>query len=412
MKRFLLCLFTVVSMSVFAQSSKPTPAAAAFEFTGINVSQVIQLIYSEVIKTDYVIDPQVLNDQRNVSFRYKSNFGNLKSFTVAFLEHLGYTVQTRDGVDYIGLRKLEESPDAEVFVYRPKYRDNGYLSRLLTPLFKGRFTQNRGIQVNDSKNAVSKDVPQGSAAAAIEQSADVLIFQGSVKEIAQLKSLYSQIDLPPGQVLVRAVVYEVSSSRADGSAIQLLSSVLTGRLGVQIDSAATALPNQLRIKVGGIDAIMSALATDSRFNVVTQPRLRVKSGDTSKLIVGQDVPVLGSVTYQQGGGAVQAVDYRSSGAILDITPTVRDDSIDVRVQQQLSNFVLTDTGVNQSPTLIKRELQTSINAQSGDVIVLGGLTETKKTDTKRGLGILPFWTSKQTDDSTTDVLIVFQVDKV
>lgn len=153
------------------------------------------------------------------------------------------------------------------------------------------------------------------------------------------------------------------------------------------------------------------MSTDNRFNVITQPRIRVKSGETAKLTVGQDVPVLGSVSYQQNN-AVRAVDYRSAGTILSISPQVKDDSIDMVIDQQLSNFVRTDTGVNESPTLIKRELKTAISAHSGDIVVLGGLTETKTTKTKRGFSFLPFSLSKTDDESSTDVIVIMQIEKI
>ena len=107
------------------------------------------------------------------------------------------------------------------------------------------------------------------------------------------------------------------------------------------------------------------------------------------LTSGQQVPVLGAVSYQGDNSTpVQSVEYRDSGVILRVRPVVHRDVIDLDIAQELSNFVRTDTGVNATPTLIKRALTNRLSLRSGDVIVLGGLTEDRDERAKSGfLGI-------------------------
>jgi general secretion pathway protein D len=394
-------------------SAQQVDKEAKFNFQGISVSQAVGLIYSEVLKTDYVIDPDVLTDNRLVSFRYQKSNGQVRPFAVAFMNSLGYGVTTRVGVDYIAKTKVSEllTPDDDIFVYRPRFRDASYLSRILGPLFKGRFTVSRNVTA-PLNSGVTTNVPSSSAAGQIEQETDVLLFTGLTKEVKQLQKLMSQVDVSKGEVAVKAVIYEVSSTKAEGSAFQALVNLLTSKIGLSVNSNVKDLGNSIKISAGGFDALLTAVSTDSRFKLLSQPRLRVRSGELAKIVVGQDVPILGAVTYQQGGNAVQSVQYQSSGTILSITPTVHDDVIDMKVSQQLSNFVATTTGVNGSPTLIKRALDTSITAGSGDVIVLGGLTETKTTNTRSGLSFFPWSLSKQDDDVTVDVLVILQLEKV
>ncbi len=86
--------------------------------------------------------------------------------------------------------------------------------------------------------------------------------------------------------------------------------------------------------------------------------------------------------------------------------------IDLDVVQQVSNFVKTETGVNNSPTLTKRELSTAISATDGDVLLLGGLVEEKDTATSSGLPFLPsFLASSTSDVSKSKLLLVLQVRK-
>lgn len=111
--------------------------------------------------------------------------------------------------------------------------------------------------------------------------------------------------------------------------------------------------------------------------------------------------------------AIQSVEYRSSGVILDITPQVRDEGIDLHVVQQISDFVKTETGVNGSPTLTKRSFSTDVTVAAGELVVLGGLTQDKNSEARSGLSFLPkLLQSSSLVDNRTEVLLLLQVDTV
>ncbi|MFZ6713291.1 type II secretion system protein GspD [Undibacterium sp. TC9W] len=260
---------------------------------------------------------------------------------------------------------------------------------------------------------ISKDVPQGSAAAMIDQTADVLLFTGTAKEIATLQKLLPQIDEAKGQVMVRGVVYEVTSTDKQGSAFALALSILGGKFSV-INGGSATLDSAIRIKKNSIDAVFSALSSDSRFNVISKASVRVGSGDTGRFNSGQEVPVLGAVSYPSGSGqAVQDVQYRNSGVSFEVKPSVRDEVVDLKVKQQISDFVTTTTGVNNSPTLNKREVETSVSLQDGDVVVLGGLSQDKQTGSHSGLSFLPaFLQSKGSENSKSEILLVLLLQKL
>lgn len=411
----LLVLFLFASAVAHAEPSKPL----RIDFQSISVAQVVQLIYSEAFKSPYVLAPEVLTDSRMVSFRYSGNEGEMHQFLRSFLDSLGYSLGSHSGVDFIEKRKPEEKTEIEqdAFVYRPKFRDVSYLARLLAPLFKGAFSVNRSVSMpisGDSGKAQQKGLPDDSAAALVDQSGiDTLLFSGSEKEVEKLKKLLPQVDFAIGEITVRGVVYEVSTTEKDGSAFGVLSNLLGGKLNFGI-GAMSATGSFLQFKNATLDIVYSALSNDSRFKVVSSPSLRIRSGSSGSFSVGQDVPVLGAISYPTGAGqAVQSVEYRSSGVLFNIQPVVRDSIIDMNIDQQLSNFVSTTTGVNNSPTLTKRALKTSVSMQDGDLIVLGGLTENKDSDTRDGLSFLPrFLHTKGKDASRSEILLVLQVQRL
>lgn len=405
-----VCLVASLALQVHA-----APMAASFDLRAANVSEVLQLLYGEAMSTPYVLDPEVLVDTRLVSFRYKHGQGDLQAFVGGFLESLGYTVERKGGVDFVRKRKAEEAtlPETRLHLYRPQYRDVTYLARVLAPLFKGAFSVNRSIRAS-GQSMPEGDVPNGSAAALIDQDADVLLFSGTQLEIEKLQELLPQIDVVTGEVLVRGVVYEVGRTDKSGSAFGLLANLLGGNLNIGIGSAAGNLGNFIQLKNTALDAVYSMLETDSRFKVISSPSLRIQSGARGVFSVGQDVPVLGALSFPQGAGqAVQSVEYRSSGVIFDIRPTVRGAVIELAISQQLSDFVKTTTGVNNSPTLTKRELQTKVALQDGDVIVLGGLAENKSSRSRDGLSFMPsFLHTKGHEKSGVEILLILQVERI
>lgn len=403
-------LLVAIALPCRAQSAP----VVELDFKSVSVAQVIQLIYSDVFSASYVLEPEVLTDSRMVSFRYTRDKGDVRAFVKTFLGALGYGVESRNGVDLIAKAKEQDRPEAvqEDFVYRPKYRDVNYLARLLGPVFHGTFIVNRSIPVTAGVKSDSP-APAGSAAALLDQNADVLVFRSTPQEIEKLKVLLAQVDFAVGEVAVRGVVYEVSDSSKSTSAFGLLANVLAGKLSIGI-GPLTSMGNVLTFKNTALEAIFTALSTDSRFRVLSSPSLRIRSGSVGSFSVGEDVPVLGAVSYTQATGQpVQSVEYRASGVLFDVRPTVRDGEIELQVAQQLSNFVATTTGVNSSPTLIKRSLKTSVGLQPGDGVVLGGLTQDKETHGKDGLPFLPdFLSSKSGEKSSTEILLLLQVQRI
>lgn len=403
MIRFLLlCL---MSFSVVA-AEKPAPYQ--FELSGVPISQVAQIFYADAFRKPYILSPEVLEDVRPVSLRVHGTAVQVRADFVRLLEAFGYAVTQRNGVEHVMPKKQPTPPPGEYFLYRPLYRDVSYLSETLSPLFQGKFSVDRGISVPGS-TPMTGQAAGGSAASLLSRDADQLVFVGTKAEIANLRSLLPQVDIEMGEVMLRSAVYEVQTGDREGSAFSLAASLLKGKVSVNL--AGNPLDNSVSISSGDFNAVLSALSSDSRFKVVSQPSLRVRSGKEATINVGAEVPVLGALSYPQGAGqAVQSIEYRNSGVIFTITPQVRQAVVDLTIDQQLSNFVQTTTGVNGSPTLTKRQLTTSVQMRNAEVVILGGLTEEKTSETQTGLSFLPsIFRSTVTESSKSEILLVIQM---
>ncbi|EFN2497925.1 hypothetical protein HJC44_002765 [Escherichia coli] len=375
-------------------------AGSELELNKVKLPEAISLIYSEVLKVPYMLDPQLVNDERMITFRLTPDIDE-REFVTRYLGNMNIRIWTKKGVDFIAPYTPKEPVKPRyTWTYTPQYRSVAYLSDILGGYVSGSF--------NNSGAVISDDSLKGSSGASnyINRTGDILVYYGTKEDIAILKTLVTSLDTMSDEVVVSGYVFEVQTSQSDGSGILLAAKILSDKFNISVGAAG--LDNFINIRTGSIDAIFNLLKTDSRFTVVSAPRLRVKNNASASFSVGSDVPVLGSVTVNNNT-TTQSVEYRSSGVLFNVTPSIKSRTMDLKIQQQLSNFVTTETGVNNSPTLIKRDVTTEVSLADGDIILLGGLAEQKDSKASSGWSVFG---SRTSESNKTDIMVMLQVRKV
>jgi len=419
--------------AVMAQPMIQKSKGTSLDLRFATVAFVVDFVYENAVRTPHVIEPDVLSDQRQVSFRYKADSGDVRQFLADFLDALGYRVVTKDGVDFVGKKPDAEPSKAEQripFVYTPKFRKADYLMRMVQPLVGGMFTTRRVVQPVTSSSGVAspsspgvgasgmvgQDVPAQSAAATVDQTSDQLVFLGTGSEVAALEKVLPMIDTPRGKVNLRAWVYEVTDTTASQSGFSLAVSLLSGSLGLTVNNGFTnGASSSVVLHAGNaVSAAIQALDSDGHFHVLTRPNLSVLSGERARLKVGEEVPTYGNVSYSGSAGtAVQSVVYQDAGVIFDVQPVVMDKAIEMTVDTEISDFVNTKTGVNNSPTKNTRQLQTVTDMQDGDVAVIGGLIQSHDAGITSGLSFLPRWLNgRNVSRDNTEIVLVLQVQRI
>ncbi|RDA72704.1 type II secretion system protein GspD [Hafnia paralvei] len=399
MIKYMLIILLFFSPSVMSQG-------VTLELNRVTLPEVIHMLYSDVFNRPYMLAPELAGDTRILSLRITPDVDE-RAFIERYFGNLGIKIFTRDGIDYVApVVKKTFEPEKQVFVYRPHFRSVAYLSELLRTFVEGSFSASGSI----GDFTVSPDkIKPGTATDKLNRSGDKLVFYGTRENIRRIERILPEIDIAGDEVFVGGYVFEVQTKEQNGSGLALAAKLLSGKVSIGMGNLSGGYENFIRIGGSSLDAMYELFRTDSRFKVVSSPRLRVKSGYSATFSVGQEVPVLSGVEHNNNS-SYQSVQYRSSGVILDVQPEVHGDVTDVKIKQQLSNFVQTDTGVNNSPTLIKREVETFVSVKSGDIILLGGLAETKNSDSKTGFSFLPrSWMSSSDENSKTDILILLQV---
>lgn len=405
MTKYALTLLFAFFVALTPAKAAPPPVpdkSVTLSFNGVALVDFLTVVYPEILKKNFALHPDLLESQKTVTLNFKDyDRAKLGTFLADYLDTIGILAETKNG--YVLIRpkvkpqeEKPKEPELDYFFYTPKYRSASSLIDIASALFKvGKFNQRTSA------------APSGSAAGGI---LDALVFHAPQIEIDAFQKLLEQLDTPVGELLVKGVVYEVAIGARETNAIRLFADVVGNSIGVAFGVVSG---NSLTVRTGNLDTVLSALSTDSRFKTITTPSLRVKSGGDARFSVGSDVPVLGSVQLDKNGNPVQSVEYKPSGTIFAVKPTVHANTIDLHVFQQLSTFVQTTTGVNNSPTLNKREITTQITAKDGDLIVLGGLDEDKSGNDSSGISFLPDWMrSKGSETTKTQILLILQVQRL
>lgn len=400
---------TLFSFALLASSFYCNATNIDLSITDSPLNDVITLVYSDILKKPFMLDPAIVQKSQKVTFYFTKNQDFEKTFN-SYLTNLGYEIKTKSGVDYIRVAPERKSspPKSYVYVYHPFHRTVSYLSDIISSSFQSNFSTVTSI---GDGSLTPGSVTPNSAGQMLSRTGDRLVFNGTRDRIEELKKLLLEIDVPSESVEITGYLYEVATNKKNGSGMQLAAKLLSSKFKVGMGTTR-GYSNFISISSGSVDALYELFSTDSRFTVVSAPRLTVDSGEKASFAVGDDVPVLNTTTITDGT-VQQGVTYQSAGVLFNVSPEVISSKIRLNFTQELSSFVETTTGVNDSPTKTKRTIQSVVTVDNGAIIVVGGLASRKKSDNKTGLSFLPDLFAQSSDsDEHTDLIAVIQVRKL
>ena len=127
----------------------------------------------------------------------------------------------------------------------------------------------------------------------------------------------------------------------------------------------------------------------------SRPRLLVKSGETASIDVGNEIPVITQRSDDQrpvdgSTNIVQEVTYRKTGVQLEIKPLVQANGlVDLQIAQQLSEARPTaTTSLAGSPTILNRQISTSLTLRDGGSLLMGGLISGSRSAGEQGVPLI------------------------
>ncbi|HKK19083.1 MAG TPA: secretin N-terminal domain-containing protein [Opitutales bacterium] len=223
-----------------------------------------------------------------------------------------------------------------------------------------------------------------------------IVAYGTQQDLKTLKELIEKIDIPLPQVLIEAVISQVTLSETQASGLSSLS--------LTYDGTTRTFEDILMGTAGGIslggengatvplnnpsDFVLSAAITptnaDSDTRVLSAPRIVVSHNEEGIINVSRSQPIITSSTsFSTSDNNVRSsVEYRDIGIQLTVTPLIgADGTVQMVIEQTIENVVETiEIDTNPQPIIGKREATSTISVKNGEIIVLGGLQENSESE--------------------------------
>jgi len=228
----------------------------------------------------------------------------------------------------------------------------------------------------------------------VDEEHNALIFVGSARSYRVAYQLLKQLDRPAKQVLIEATVADISLdestqlgvewafSNVDNSTASTGALSTIGGLGVGAGGLSYTLINA----AGAVQARLNALASEGKAKILSSPRLLAKDNEQARIQVGTQIAVLSQEVASASGttdtstGLLRSFKYVDTGVILTFTPTVTEGgAVQMKITQEVSEAGIS---INNTPPIATRNVSTTLVAQSGQTIMIGGLITHNKGITK------------------------------
>lgn len=223
----------------------------------------------------------------------------------------------------------------------------------------------------------------------------VVVF-GTARDYAVVERALRQLDVVPMQVMIEAAITEVALTDNLKYGVQWNFQTGSSNFNLSETSTGTVVPINPGFSYSylgsDVNVALSALEKRTNVKVISAPKLLVLNNQTAALQVGDQVPITTQTAIgieNANSPVVNSVEYRDTGVILKVTPRVNASGmVLLDIAQEVSDVAPNQTSGIDSPTISTRRISTSIAAQDGQVIALGGLFRNSKSFGKNGLPIL------------------------
>lgn len=277
---------------------------------------------------------------------------------------------------------------------------------------------------------------QSAAAAGVkvlaDKSSNSIIISGPPTLQKNMMSVINQLDRRRAQVMVEAVIAEVSTDLSNKIGASLVSNGSNGVgysnfgglgtiAGLYSGIKTSTIPNIANglLLGGGNDsfgAIVEALKGDAATNILSTPTLVTMDNEEAEITVGQEVPFITGKSTNAANDTTNpftTIERKDVGLKFKITPQInRGETVNLKIDQETSNVASSSAGASDLITN-KRRITTNVMVEDGQILVLGGLIEDNYRDSESKvpfLGDLPVLGNafrSNTTNKTKNNLMVF-----
>lgn len=293
----------------------------------------------------------------------------------------------------------------------------------LLPILERVSTLIRGAAPAGGQGGAAGAGVAGRASIGVHAGTNALIINASPDVQQELSDVIRQLDIPRHQVLVEAIIVEVSDTAAKQLGVQY---ILSGGQGSDIPFSVTnfpsdGMPNILAATgavvvdeqtsgedsdalkalqsaaidsllgtagfVGGFagrgsdgtifGVILNALKRDVSSNVLSTPSIMTMDNQAASILVGQEIPITtGEALGADNSNPFRTIERKDVGVKLEVKPQINEGgAIKLFIRQEVSSVFGPISQQSGELVTNKRQIETTVMVNDGQIIVLGGLIE-------------------------------------
>ena len=238
-----------------------------------------------------------------------------------------------------------------------------------------------------------------------DPSTNSLIITAPEPQYRQMRAVIDKLDGRRAQVMIEALIVEVSANKAANFGVQWQSALgnnavigtnsSLNKMNILALTQALATRNAAGLagsiqpglnlgiagKIGGqyiLGAIANFFNSDGDANVLSTPNLLTLDNEEAKIIIGQNVPFpTGSYASTSGSVGVNpftTVERKDVGLTLRVRPTINENgTVRMTIFQETSTVDQNSLSNPNGPTTNKRSIESSVLVEDGGLVMLGGL---------------------------------------
>ena len=273
----------------------------------------------------------------------------------------------------------------------------------MKPIVEGMLQSDIFLRLAGEAGADSKTKNKAAYQIQIDELNNALVIAAPSAVVREIKNVVGKLDRARPQVLIEAVIAELSEEQANELSSQLVYSsknrggyltnfdgLLTTLLGVGLtgenptSDEVAAIPKGVLGLAGsfdqdtgkGIGLLIKALKTDGNTKILSTPSVVTLDNEEASLTVGEEVPFQsGSFTSGNNGSSnpFTTINREEVGVKLKVKPQIsKGNSVRLEIEQESSKVKAGEPGLQ---TTSKSTMKTNVLIQNGELLILGGLIE-------------------------------------